>query len=266
MVLKERGFSIKIGWLVVSMMLLISCQHTMENKEEQKISDKKKNDAVTYNVQLGLAYLKHGNHPRAKKKLLKALDQDPSSPEANGAMGFYMENSGDNKQAHKYYQKALSLAPKSGAHLNNYGTFLCKLGNYQESIKYFLKAVEDVHYINSAGAYENAGLCAEAIPDEKQAVEYFIKAVAQDPAKKQSLFELINIKLKASQPDQALSYLAKYSETTLSDKTLIELAIEAAKQANKPQVEQYYIERMAKLATAEAQNGEINDDNNNRNG
>lgn len=245
---------LKHAALLACIALAAACQHTQEVKDEHSVALKKRNEAVGYNVQLGLAYLKQGNHPRAKKKLLNALDLDPNSAEANSALAYYMENTGDNKQAQIFYKKALKVAPNSGAQLNNYGTFLCRLGNYQESLKYFMKAVADVHYVNSAGAYENAGLCARAIPDDTLAAEYFAKAVGQDPNRTQSLVELAQIKLKQNQPAQALRYLEKYSQATLGDRQLLQLAIAAAKGMQNKDVEQFYTERLTKLADARSQN------------
>jgi type IV pilus assembly protein PilF len=50
--------------------------------------------------------------------------------------------------------------------------------------------------MNTAGAYENAGLCAAAIPDYSKAKTYFIKALKQDPQRKQARFELARIEIK----------------------------------------------------------------------
>ena len=113
---------------------------------------------------MGLGYLKQGDRPRAKKKLLTALEQEPTSPDVNSAIAYYFEQTKELKQAEKYYLKALSLAGNSGAQLNNYGTFLCRQGDYKKAENYFLKAVKDVQYVNTAGAYENAGLCALSDP------------------------------------------------------------------------------------------------------
>ena len=147
-------------------------------------------NAAIYNVRLGLAYLKQGNRLRAKKKLLTALDLAPNSPDVNTAMGFFLENTGDIYNARSFYKKALALAPHNGSQLNNYGAFLCRRGYYKTAETYFLQAVTDVHYVNSAGAYENAGLCAMAVPNYTKAIYFFKKALQQDPGRKQSLAKL----------------------------------------------------------------------------
>lgn len=236
--------------IIVSALLILmlqACQHSIETKQKQKENAIKRSDAASLNTQLGMAYLKQGDRPRAKRKLLTALELEPDSPDVNVAMAFFLEKTGDLKEAQTFYKKALTLAPNSGAQLNNYGTFLCRSGKYQEAERYFLKAVSDVHYVHSAGAYENAGLCASAIPDYAKAMAYFNKALEQDPHRKQSLFELATLQLKQNQPQKALTDLQKYPQIALKDPVLLGLAVDAAHKAGQATLEADYTDRLNKL-------------------
>jgi type IV pilus assembly protein PilF len=150
-------------------------------------------EAALYNMQLGLAYLNQGALERAKHKLLTALHEAPRSPAVNASMAYFLEKTGDIERARHYYRKALRLAPHDGAQLNNYGAFLCRQGAYQSSISYFLKAAHEVNYEHTAGAYENAGLCAEEIPDYVHAKEYFAKALKADPSRTSSRDERVKL-------------------------------------------------------------------------
>ena len=177
--------------------------------EQQKERD---NLAAGYNVSLGLGYLKDGDMNRAKQKLLNALQLSPDNAMALDAMAYYLEKTDNMKQAEDYYKKAVSKASKTdyGKAVNNYGTFLCRQSRYRESLPYFMKAVDDPNYTDIAGAYENAGLCALEIPSPEQAEIYFKKAVANDPRRVDSLFELA--KISADQGDYASAdrYLKLY--------------------------------------------------------
>ncbi len=188
------------------------------------------NQAATYNVQLGLSYLKQGTRPRAKKKLLLALNQAPNSPDVNAAIAYYFEQTHELELAKEYYLKALALSSNSGAQLNNYGTFLCRQAQYQQAEAYFLKAVQDVHYLNTSGAYENAGLCSLAIPDYKKAKLYFTAALNQDPSRRESLYELVTLDKRMGKDLDALSHLKKYPDLVLNDKPCLALAKQIAKQ------------------------------------
>lgn len=255
--------------VITGLLLLQSCQHSTETKKEEaptatiEKKEKKLDDAASYNTQLGLAYLKQGNRERAKSKLFLALSQAPDSPVVNASVAYLMEKVGEMDKAHSYYKKAIALAPGSGAQLNNYGTFLCRQGQYREAETYFLQAVKDVRYPHTSGAYENAGLCVMAIPDKVKAAHYFAKALEQDPSRVQSLYELVNLEVKQNHVDEALSYLKKYSNLTLNDRTLLKLAADVAQKAGKSELEEQYQTYLRNFAE---KTGGKEDEYNNNNG
>lgn len=241
--------------------LLYGCQQLQEENTAKENARQNRKEASSLNTRLGLAYLKQGDVPRAKQKLLSALDYAPDSAESNGAMAFFLEKTADFNQAKKYYLKALSLARGSGEQLNNYGAFLCRRGQYAQAESYFLKAINDVHYINSAAAYENAGLCAEAIPDLTKAVSYFSKALASDPGRRQSLYKLVSIELEQDNIHQALENLSKHLALVNEDQTLLELAVQTAKKANKTNLASQYQLRLNNLTDYTGVNNEYDNIN-----
>lgn len=243
--------------LLLFVLPLSACQRDLQMQNDEHVKQAHQKEAAAYNTELGLAYLKQGDSPRAKRKMLTAIQLAPQSPEVNAAMGYFLEKTGDLKEAEVFYKKALHLAPSSGETLNNYGTFLCRQGQYKEAEAYFLKAVKDPLYIQSAGAYENAGLCAAAIPDNPQAIVYFTRALEQDNERKQSLAELATLELKLQHPQQALAVLQKYEKQTSEEPLLMALALDAAHQSGQTAVEQFYKERLSQFNYA----GETNDNN-----
>jgi type IV pilus assembly protein PilF len=136
------------------------------------------NSAAQDNVALGLAYLKSGNKVRAKEKLLRALQESPQNPITLDAMAYFWEETGNMALASQFYEHAYRLAPHDGAVLNNYGIFLCKQHQEKKAEVLFLKAANVQNYINTAKAYENAGVCALTINDKAKAKDYFTKALA----------------------------------------------------------------------------------------
>ena len=244
---------------IIGLLLLQSCQH---NGPAIQHTDKvpKLSDAARYNAQLGLAYLKQGNRSLAKHKLLLALSQDPKAPVVNSAMGYFMEKSNEVVKARQYYQKAMAVDPKAGSQLNNYGAFLCRQGHYRQAERYFLKAVSDNNYEHTAGAYENAGLCVLVIPDKYKAIEYFKKALEQDPMREQSLYELVMLKMNQGDTNGALAYLQKYPNLSLHHHTFIKLALELAKKAGKTE---YVADYKMRLHGFSDNTGEKNEYNNN---
>ena len=225
-----------------TMVFLLSCTPNTETQENKNVSNGTKVNPVAsgYNVRLGLAYLNQGDVERAKHKLVIAQRQNPQSTDVSGALAYFMEKTGEPKQAEIYYLKAMEQAPLRGGPINNYGAFLCREGHYQKAITYFLKAVDDFQYEHVSGAYENAGLCALQIPDDKQARLFFVKALNQDPARTGALQELVKLDLKSHKPEQALKEIKRYTADIIKDKKLLALAVTAAHAAKNEPLEMYF--------------------------
>lgn len=155
--------------LIGLLLLMSAC------KKSQMASDSGQIDliaAAKINTKLGMSYLDMGNTRRAKKKLLLALYEDPSLPDAHSAMGYYLEKTGETEKAEAYYVKAIKLSSSKAAEYNRYGAFLCRQGKYHEAIDYFVKAASIPQYLNVSEAYQQAALCAEKIPDSELARKF----------------------------------------------------------------------------------------------
>jgi type IV pilus assembly protein PilF len=251
--------------LLISCLVLQACQHNEEDNDVSK-NQPDLSKAASFNVQLGLGYLKQGDRPRAKKKLLTALEQEPNSPDMNAAMAYYLEQTNELEEAKKYYLKAISLAGNSGAQFNNYGTFLCKQGEYKKAETYFLKAVKDPQYINTAAAYENAGLCVLAIPDTEKAKFYFNKALNQDPSRRESLYELVKLSSKEGHDEHAFQLLQQHPELVVDDKIFLDLAKNIANKIGKYEVAAEYENSLVKLDTKIDNSSGVNNEYNSHNG
>ena len=200
---------------------------------------KNQQEASSLNVQLGLQYLDQGNTPRAKQKLLLAMEQH-ESPRSYGAMAYFYEKTGDVINAEKYYLMAISENSNAGAGHNNYGAFLCRQGQYQKAEQQFQLAVKDTNYLNTASAYENAGLCALLIPNQQQAEDYFQKAVQQNPRMWSSLAQLAKINYQQGKYAQANQYLQTYLSSSSISPDFLLLGVKVALQLkNKALVKQY---------------------------
>jgi len=247
--------------MMFALLMLQGCQPSEEAKDQINNKNPQLDEAATYNAQLGLAYLKQGDRARAKRKLFLALSQAPKSPNAHASMAYFMEQCGSIGDAHLYYKKAIALSHSSGSQLNNYGAFLCRQGQYRQAEQYFLKAVKDMEYEHTAGAYENAGLCVMAIPDEKKAALYFAKALEQDPSREQALYELADIEIKQGHHQDALTLLQKFPNLSLNDKTLLSMAANMAHKTGKIDLEAEYQTRIHNFVDKTGEKNEYNSSN-----
>lgn len=164
------------------------------------------------NVQLGMNYIEDGDVARAKTRLLRALSDAPNNPAAWYSMGYFYEVTGKQKIAERHFKKAIALNPVDGNAHNNYGTYLCHTKRFREAIGEFERAVQDPNYLNAGPTYENAGLCARFIPNQKLAVAYFKKALQQTPDSPASLKALATYYTHIGNQTLAKRYRKRYNQ------------------------------------------------------
>lgn len=202
----------KILLITLSSLVLSACTSTTSTSEAPEVNEaKNRANAASYNVELGMGYLRQGDVQRAKSKLLLALQQAPDWAPAQQAMGYFLLNTGETQRAEEYYKRAIAINPQSGAAQNNYGVYLCRIGRYQEADRHYMLAVQDPSYVNTAEAYENAGLCALQARNANKALGYFQKAVQQDPKRPTSLLELAQIYYQQNNIGLAQRYFTNYA-------------------------------------------------------
>jgi len=208
---------IKISLLLICLVCLgfiTACaSNNTAQRNENPLPEKAKTNnpkAANINMQLGIGYLQQEQIDRAKQKLLLAKEQNPTSPLVWDSLAYFYATTGDANKANQYYQKAISIAPKDGETLNNYGVFLCGQGKYQQALTYFYKAVEDPAYVTTGQAYENAGLCAQQIPNLKKAKSLFLKALKNDPTLSGANLELAKMMFDKKQYSKSSYYLKRY--------------------------------------------------------
>jgi type IV pilus assembly protein PilF len=195
--------------------------------------------AAMLNAQLGVRYLKKGKIQRAKSRLLLALKYDRKLPEAQGAMAYFLEKTGEKEKAEAFYLRALRYSHESGEALNNYGTYLCRMKQYKASLKYFTRAAHNIDYVNTAKAYENAGLCAAKIPNLSLAYHYYQKAYKNGKNDKLR-YEMSDVLYKLKKYAKANHILKKYIEINTKNKPALSLGIQIAKKLNDEDLQEFY--------------------------
>ena len=172
----------------------------------------KKAEAASYNARLGAQYTRSGRLPLANEKLKKALEQDPTSADANHYYALLQQKLGDNQQADLYFRRAINLSPKDPHLLTNYGSHQCRNGNYQAASKHFLAALDDPLYTTPEFAYTNAGICIKKSGDSVKAEEYFRKSLSHKPTFGSALFQMAKLKYEQADYSLAQAFIQRYSQ------------------------------------------------------
>lgn len=200
---------IKIKTLTIFLTLTLGLAACSNNESKPT---PKKGQASEYNARLGAEYTRTGRLNLANEKLLKALDQNPNSADANHYYALLQQKLGLNQKADSYFRKALSITPKNPALLNNYGSYLCQNGQYQSATQHFMAATNDPLYTTPEFAYTNAGICIKKSGDIATAEQYFRKSLTLKPTFGSALYQMAKIKYEQGDYNRAQAFLQRYHE------------------------------------------------------
>jgi type IV pilus assembly protein PilF len=183
----------------------------------QKRAEKKKEDASTYNTQLGIAYLRQGDVPLAKEKLDRALKENPDNPSVHSARAMLYDRMNDPKQADSEYQTALRLAPNDPDVSNNYAVYLCQIGRTDDGVKRFEVVARNALYRTPWVAYTNAGVCLRTAKRKDDAAKNFRQALSLRPNFSEAAYQLADLYFSAGALTDARAaidtYLGAFEET-----------------------------------------------------
>jgi len=196
--------------------------------------------ASTTNVQLAIGYLKKGKLDVAEDKVKRALALNWKNADAHTAAAFVYDALLKPGLADTPYQYAIEFAPENGASYNNYGTFLCKQGRWKESVDYFLKAAKTPRYPTPAYALENAGACAEQIPDMELAETYLRQALKTNPKLPTALLEMAKISFSKNKDLSVRAYLQRYEEVAQHTAQSLWLGIQSERRLGNQQAASRY--------------------------
>jgi len=180
-------------------------------------SARKKSDASTYNMQLGMAYLNQGDLGLAKEKLDRAVAENPGDPNVHSAMAMLQDRLGHPEAADKEFKAALNLGPRNPDVLNNYAVYLCRTGRTDEGVKSFEEAAHNALYRTPEAAYTNAGVCLRGAKQDTQAAMSFRRALQVKPNFAEAAYQLADLDFQRGEIQDAKEtvdqFIASYEAT-----------------------------------------------------
>jgi type IV pilus assembly protein PilF len=162
-------------------------------------------------TELASAYFERGSMGVALEELRTAIMADPNYAPAYGVLGLVHMDLRENAVAQQHFEHALRLSPNDPDINNNYGWFLCQTGREQQSIAYFLAALKNPLYNTPARSYVNAGLCSLK-NNERDAIDYFERALRNSPDNLQALLNLASIQYKRGQLEIARGLIGRFNK------------------------------------------------------
>ena len=162
-------------------------------------------------TELASAYFERGNMGVALEELRIAMAADPNYAPAYNVLGLVHMDLRENGVAQQHFERGLRLAPNDPDLNNNYGWFLCQSGREAQSIAYFLAALKNPLYNTPARSYVNAGLCSMKNNNERDAIDFFERALRNAPDNLQALLNLASVQYKRGQLEAARGLIGRFN-------------------------------------------------------
>lgn len=192
-------------------------------------------------IQLGQGYLQEGRRDQARFNLLRALEIDSRSPEANNVMALLYETEGEIELSKQLYQVALSSNRSYTPARMNYARVLYAEGQFQDARNQYEMAASDVNYRLRPDAFLGLGLSELRLGDIESAKSAFGRALQLNPSIGPALLEVADIAFDEREYPLALEYLEAYERRTIETPRSLYLGIQLARVFSDQNKEQSYV-------------------------
>jgi type IV pilus assembly protein PilF len=192
-------------------------------------NDHAQQDAAADNVQLAMAYMQAGNLPRAKEKIDKALQENPSNANAHSVLAMFYERVNDQKRAESEFREALRLAPGDPGPLNFYGVYLCGQHRVDEGVTKLLQVATNPLFRNPEAAYTNVGVCLRTAHRDEEAESAFHRALTVRPDFAEATYQLADLELAHGRALEARTRIERYLGQYNPTPDLLLLGVRAAR-------------------------------------
>ncbi len=163
-------------------------------------------------TELAALYFGRGNMTVALDELRTAVRADSGYAPAYSMFGLVYMDLKENRLAEENFERALRLSPNEPDINHNFGWFLCQTGREGDSIRYFLQAIRNPLYPTPWRSYSAAGVCSMRMDKPKDAEEFFLRALKQEPDDPTSLLQLGHLRYRQGRLDDARKLVSRYNQ------------------------------------------------------
>jgi type IV pilus assembly protein PilF len=163
-------------------------------------------------TELAAAYFERGNMGVALEELRIALAADSTYAAAYNILGLVHMDLQENAQAQQSFERALRLNPTDPDSNHNYGWFLCQTDREEQALRYFLTAIKNPLYTTPFKSYTLAGVCALRKNREKEALEYFDRALRLDRDYVPALLNMAQLTYRRGELSDARQLIGRYNK------------------------------------------------------
>lgn len=163
-------------------------------------------------TELAALYYGRGSMAVALEELRTAVAADSNYAQAYSMFGLVYAGLRETALAQQNFDRALRLSPNDPDINHNYGVFLCDTKRETEAIKHFMLAVRNPLYPAPWRSYSAAGVCAMRNNNLKDAENYFLIALKQEPNDLGSLLPLGEIRYRQGHLEEARTLVSRFNK------------------------------------------------------
>lgn len=163
-------------------------------------------------TELAGAYYERGNMGVALEELRIALSADSTYGPAYNVLGLVHMDLKEFEQARESFERGLRLTPNDPDINHNFGWFLCQTGREELSLRYFMAAIKNPLYATPQKSYAVAGSCAMKKGNERDARDYFERALKLDPNLAMALLSLSQIRFRTGDLAEARRLVGRFNQ------------------------------------------------------
>ncbi len=186
--------------------------------------DRQKEAAQTY-VQLGLGYLRQGNRQRARLNLLKAVEKDKRSGDAQNALALLFQLEDEVALAEEHFKNAIRFEPEQTRFRYNYSRFLLRQKRYEAAFDEFTIASQAINYERRAQVFYSLGLIALQLGKTDEAKEAWEKSIKLNPQLSGPFMELAEVYFKLGDYPKSKRYLEHFDQSRKPSPRALWLAV-----------------------------------------
>ena len=169
-------------------------------------------DRARVHTELAGLYYERGNMGVALEELRVALAADSNYAPAYNVLGLVHMDLKEYPQAQQSFERGLRIAPNDPDINHNYGWFLCQTDREDVSLRYFMAAIKNPLYATPQKSYAIAGMCANRKGLERDARDYFDRALRIDPNIAVALIGSAQIRYRAGELTEARRLVGRYNQ------------------------------------------------------
>ncbi|MEZ5707713.1 MAG: type IV pilus biogenesis/stability protein PilW [Burkholderiaceae bacterium] len=179
---------------------------------------------------LAASYFEHGQDTVALDEIKQALAADPNYGPAYVLRGLVYMRMNDHQLTEESFRRALQINPNDSDAMHNYGWYLCGLKREKEAVEYFNRAIANPTYNSQAKTLMAKGVCEMRAGLEKDAEASFARSYQLDATNPVAGYNLAALLYKRGEFERAQFYVRRLNATELANAETLWLGIKIERQ------------------------------------